>query len=194
MFFCLHLLRVYIAAGGQDHPPLSSHHRRWWLERGGHPGRQAVPKCLPREIPGHHHDHMFQLISDKLAYSTGWTAGREAAQLSFQHSRPLCNPHVTKTTLIRLPISSFHLSTTPPEKLEQSIRCQLRTVTSHLQMLILLPEKSQPGQPRRTQDTISFTQRGAFTATATLCCVVSLQPGIAPPRISLTMLPLRFIN
>lgn len=95
LFFCLHLLRVYIAVGSQDRP-LSRHHFLWRTRERDilYPGPpKSCLRRLPREIPRRHHDHMLQLISDKLVCFTGWTAAWDALQGSFQHNPPLCNPH-----------------------------------------------------------------------------------------------------
>lgn len=159
--------------------PLSSHHPLWKDTREDilYPGlpRTGLEKT-PREIPGHHHDRMLQLISDKWGIS-GW----DAAQLLFQHSRPLWHPRhckdhpdVSAHLLLHSPLTRQQA----PERLKQSIRSQPRAVISHLQTLILMPEEGQSGQPRRTQDAISFTQGGVFTATATLSGGMSFLPVI----------------
>lgn len=41
---------------------------------------QVMPETPPQVIPGHHPDHMRQLISNKLVCFTGWTAGWDAVQ------------------------------------------------------------------------------------------------------------------
>lgn len=146
----VHLLvsTIYIAEGSQD-GPLSSHHLLW-MENHEDISAPGVPrsclKRLPGEIPGHHHDHMLQPIYEKLVlfYWLDCRLGCCSALISGQPTAMTTTSQKPPWSVCQTP--SLLAREQAPEKIEQSICFQPRTVTSHLDTL---SEESQSEQPRR---------------------------------------------